>query len=317
MSEAIGRSLCLGIDGGGTKTEFALVSPDGRVHKQLRRAGCNPNDIGIAQTIALLAEGIGEMLTEFPTLRNVFCGIAGITAGHHREELYGELTRRYPRLKIEIKSDAANLFALDDSDSTDMVVISGTGSVVFVRQCDGYARLGGWGYLLDRAGSAYDMGREAIRVALAEEDRGEESSPLARLLRARMGTDTVWAHVSRIYQGGKPYIASFASAVFEAYKLGDRNASAIIDETARGLASLLNQGVELYGVCPAAVASGGLFEHYGEILLPRIRTHYGVELTVYGHPPVYGACRTACKLGGEAPDGDFSVNFQKTYGSGL
>ena len=61
-----------------------------------------------------------------------------------------------------------SLFAM--AEGTDMSVISGTGSVVFVRRDDGQVRLGGWGYLFDRAGSAYDMGRDAIRIALEEED---------------------------------------------------------------------------------------------------------------------------------------------------
>ena len=44
-------------------------------------------------------------------------------------------------------------------------------------------RLGGWGHLLDHAGSAYDMGREAIRTALTEEDL--KKSPSVRLLLIR------------------------------------------------------------------------------------------------------------------------------------
>lgn len=41
--------LFLGIDGGGTKTEFVLVSSEGYVLKRLVKSGCNPNDIGYDQ----------------------------------------------------------------------------------------------------------------------------------------------------------------------------------------------------------------------------------------------------------------------------
>lgn len=306
-----GDGLYLGIDGGGTKTEFVVTSSEGHVVKQLRRGGCNPNDIGISKTISLVCDGVRDALVEYPTIKAVFCGIAGITASNHRERLAGELAGRYPQLQIEVRNDAANLFSLDDN--ADMTVISGTGSVVFARRDDQYIRIGGWGYLLDRAGSAYDMGREAIRLALEEEDLKKPVSALTELLRQRMGTDTVWEHVGQIYKGGKPYIAGFAATVFEAYAQGDEHAAAIVDESARALANLLNAGVELYGVRPFAVASGGIFEHYGEIMMNHMRAYSRVSLMIYDLPPVCGACRSACRLAGEILPEEFAENFRKTY----
>ena len=38
----------LGIDGGGTKTEFAVSTVDGHVLRDFKRDGSNPNDIGFA-----------------------------------------------------------------------------------------------------------------------------------------------------------------------------------------------------------------------------------------------------------------------------
>ena len=54
--------LFLGIDGGGTKTEFLLVSADGYVQKRLVKCGCNPNDIGYSKMISLILDGIGDIL---------------------------------------------------------------------------------------------------------------------------------------------------------------------------------------------------------------------------------------------------------------
>lgn len=311
LLRAEGDGLFLGIDGGGTKTEFAVVNSEGHLVKQILKSGCNPNDIGFPQTLSLICEGIREALVELPTIKAVFCGIAGITAGNHRERLYAELTKRYPQLQFQVKNDASNLFALDDH--AEMVVISGTGSVVFALQEDQPVRLGGWGHLLDRAGSAYDMGRDAIRIALAEEDQKMPPSILATLLRERMGTATVWENVSRIYSEGKPYVAGLAATVFDAYRLGDEKAVAIVDDSAKALANLLNKGVELYGVKPVAVASGGIFEHYGEIMTAHIQKYSDVTLTIHDLPPVYGACRSACKLAGRTMGEDFAANFQKTY----
>ena len=73
-------------------------------------------------------------------------------------------------------------------------------------------------------------------------------------------------------------------------------------------------GVELYGASPTAIASGGMFEHYGDIMLSHIAKHSDVKVIIGGLPPIYGACRNACIAAlHEMPD-DFYENFKKTYG---
>ena len=305
-------SLFLGIDGGGTKTEFTVVSADGNVVKRLLRGGCNPNDVGFSKTLSLISDGIHEILLEHPALKAVFCGVAGVLTGGHEGRLQTELSKLYPQLKMQIKTDSANLFAMDDE--ADMAVISGTGSVVFVRRGETNIRIGGWGYLLDEAGSGYDIGRDALRVALEEEDGQTEPSILGRLVRRHMGVDAVSDHLGRVYSGGKPYIASFSEAVFEAHRQGDASAADIIDKTARAIAKLLSRGIDTYCAKPRAIASGGIFENHGDILCPAIRKYSTAELTVNGLPPVYGAVRAACALGGQPLTESFSQNFNKTYG---
>lgn len=304
--------LFLGIDGGGTKTEFLVVSAEGYVLKRIVKSGCNPNDIGYAKMVSLLLDGLGEILIEFRSIKAIFCGIAGISTGNYAKRLYEELKKHYSKINIQIKNDSFNIFALEDR--ADMAVISGTGSVVFVKEGDTYKRLGGWGYLLDDAGSAYDLGRDALREALREEDRKEAPSLLCRLLREKLKTATVWEHINTIYCEGKPYIAGLASVVFEAYRQGDEKARQIIDRNAEALAGWLEAGVKLYGANPVAIASGGLFEHYGSIMISHIERYCNVKLIVNTLPPIYGACRNACAMASDKVTDDFCKNFQKTYG---
>lgn len=304
--------LFLGIDGGGTKTEFLLVSADGYVQKRLVKGGCNPNDIGYAKMIPLLLDGIGMFLKEYPSIKAVFCGIAGISTGDYAKRLHDELKKRYPKINVQVKNDSFNLFALHDE--ADMAVISGTGSVVFVKDGDIYKRIGGWGYLLDGAGSAYDIGRDALREALRQEDMKESPSMMSRMLYKKLNTDTVWNHINTVYNEGKPYIAGLASVVFESYRQGDSQAWEIIDRNARALAELINTGVRLYGAKPLAIASGGLFEHYGDIMTEHIGKYSNVTLKTSELPPIYGACRSACLMEGCKTNDEFYKNFKKTYG---
>ena len=304
--------LFLGIDGGGTKTEFLLVSADGYVQKRLVKSGCNPNDIGYSKMISLLLDGIGDVLKEFQSIKAIFCGIAGISTGDYAKRLYDEMKKRYPKINIQIKNDSFNLFAIDER--ADMAVISGTGSVVFVKDGGTYKRLGGWGHLLDGAGSAYDIGRDALRAALRQEDMKESPSLMTRILCKKLNTDTVWNHINPVYNEGKPYIASLASVVFEAYRQGDGQAKEIVDRNGRALAELLNAGVTIYKARPLAIASGGVFEHYGDIITEHIGKYSNVKLKISDLPPIYGACRSACLMGGDELVDDFYENFKKTYG---
>ncbi|MBO5214303.1 MAG: XRE family transcriptional regulator [Clostridia bacterium] len=306
------EELFLGVDGGGTKTEFAVVSPDGRVLKRIVKSGSNPNDIGFPKSAALICDGIAEALVAFPGVKGIFCGIAGITTGDHAKNLSAEIKKRFPQLTVQIGTDALNLLAMEDG--ADMAVISGTGSVVFVRKGDEVLRLGGWGYLFDQAGSAYDMGRSAIAAALEEEDFLLPPSLLTQLLRKRMQVFKVWDHIHALYAGGKPYVASFSTTVFEAYEQGDRRAIRIVDETAQALARLLNAGVSLHGARPVAVASGGIFEHHGDVVLSHLKKYSSVTLLQTGLPPIYGACRKACKPQAGKCSEDFYNNFSNTYG---
>ena len=227
----IGEDIYVGIDGGGTKTEFIAVSRSGCVVKRVTKTGCNPNDIGSSGTESLICEGLDEIIREYPSVCGTFAGIAGATTGNYAEKLQESLTRLYPRINFQVKSDAFNIFAL--CDKADMALISGTGSVLLVRNGENYSRLGGWGHLFDNAGSAYDIGREAVRHALWCEERRKTPTKLYKMLLKRLNSETVWAHVNAMYSGGRSYIASLATTVFDAYAEGDETAASIIDESAR------------------------------------------------------------------------------------
>ena len=76
----------------------------------------------------------------------------------------------------------------------------------------------------------------------------------------------------------------------------------------------MNAGVELYGAEPIAVASGGLFTHYIDVMREHIERYSRVKLIIGVLPPVYGAARSACLLCGVETPESFYENFKNTYG---
>ncbi|MBO7250478.1 MAG: XRE family transcriptional regulator [Clostridia bacterium] len=304
-------TLVLGIDGGGTKCEFAVATLDGTVLRSFKKSGCNPNDIGFDASFEIISQGIHDMLLEFPSIRAVFCGVSGIASGNYAARMLDALKSKYPTLKFKVQNDSANLFALDDE--SDMAVISGTGSVVFVKNGEEIIRIGGWGHLFDDAGSAYNIGRDGVVVALSEEDSFATPGIITKKLKEKLNVSTAWGAISSLYKEGKPFIASLAEVVFEAYREGDPQAIQIIDKNAKRLAEMLNLGVSIHKAKPRAIASGGIFEHYTDIMTDHISKHTEVELMICKLPPIYGACRQAHKLLSKDISENFYKNFEDSY----
>jgi transcriptional regulator with XRE-family HTH domain len=56
------KKIMIGIDGGGSKTEFLLFTEDGMILGRALRGGCSPTIIGLEACADLLADGIEELL---------------------------------------------------------------------------------------------------------------------------------------------------------------------------------------------------------------------------------------------------------------
>ena len=136
---------------------------------------------------------------------------------------------------------------------------------------------------------------------------------MSALLREKLGTSKVWDSVNRIYSEGKPFIASLAECAFAAYREGDAAAVTIIEKNTERLAELLNIGIDQYGARPRAVAGGGIFEHYWDIMTENIGKRTETELVSVGLPQIYGACRRALTAICESVPEEFYDNFKNSY----
>lgn len=313
-NEFLNEKLMIGIDGGGTKTEFILFTESGKIVHRLKLSQSNPNDIGMENCCGVLAEGIDLLLEKAPAVCGIFAGIAGGSTGGNQAQLAAFFKKRYPRIHTEIDSDAVNVLYSDMDSTADMALICGTGSVLFARKNGKNHRIGGWGYLFDGAGSAYDIGCAAVKAALAEADGLGPGTAITELLKQRTQSD-IWGGLSKIYQGGKAYIASFAPLVFEAYALNDPAAADILKENCRHLTSLIAAAQRQYRCGNRVVACGGLFENYKEILLPMLQTASppATQFVFPSLPPVYGACAACCHQLGICPGKDFYEHFYQDY----
>ena len=276
-------SYFVGIDGGGTKTEFVLAQKDGAILRRVVLGGSNPNDLGMPACLELLGRGIEELCRGIPRERiSLFAGIAGCATGNNRESILQYLlTLGFG--KCDCGSDVLNAIKATLGEENGIVVIAGTGSITFVQKDRTRHRLGGFNYLFEDGGSGYMIGREAIYDALKAEENRTADSLLYRMVLEKCETKTVLDHLGKIYEGGKSKIASFAPLVFDAARVGDGRARQILDTNAAILAREITRSAAiLEEPFPRVVLLGGLTRQ-ADLLLPLIYSHLTIECRIEIH----------------------------------
>ena len=278
----------IAIDGGGTKTEGVLCLPDGTVKARVLRGASNPNDVGTQASVRILCDTVRELRTLYPDGEYaIFAGVAG--ALNHKAELLCGLLDAFPDATVAVGSDVENLLSSEIPIGNGACIVSGTGSACFVREGDVLHRIGGWGYLLDDAGSGYDIGRDAIlRVLMAHDGRRPETT-LAPILEKRLGKPVEEA-ISEIYAGGKPFIASLAPDILAAAEQGDADAYEIAERSIAAWSEMLTAAYAILRRPFRAALGGGIFRNHPWLAIDLAMVlDAPVEVSVAEAPPVYGA----------------------------
>lgn len=289
-----GVRYLLGIDGGGTKTEFLLCDLNGEEIKRLSLGGSNPVNKGIENTYSVLNEGIIRICNglNFGEI-SVFAGVAGAKSGEN-SKLINEFLSRFGFASFDCGSDIdlALEAALKGEDGT--AVIMGTGMVAYSRSGERLHRAGGRGYMIDKGGSGFHFGSDALNSAFEFIDGRAGSETIFSLVENKLGK-RLEDSVADIYGGGTAYVASFAPVVFEAFKLGDPSAREIIDRNAFEAAKVINGARRaLDNQSEKIVICGGLCRQK-EILYPFLMKYIEgqVSLEFLDEPMVSGAVSLA------------------------
>ena len=261
----------LGIDGGGTKTAFALADETGRIIKTLRFEGCNPFDVGMKRSQEILENGVKEICTGI-SFRNVslFAGISGGSTSGNRT-IYQSFFEKFGFARAQCGSDIENAIGCGLRDQDGIAVILGTGSNVSIVQGGKRSHIGGYGNLFDESCSGYDLGRAAIVAALRAQDGSGPDTKLVKLLRDACGCSAE-EKLADFYAGGKTYIASFAHLIFDACAAGDAVAETILREKVHLLAGLIRPAVKRFDPArPVPVAIVGGITHFAKEIEPLLK----------------------------------------------
>ena len=306
------KKTMIAVDGGGTKTEFVLFTEQGELLSHLVLPGCNPNSYGMEKTFEILSKGIDSMMEHNTNIIGLYVGAAGVSSGDNRKKILKFLKNRYRTIKIDVQTDILNVIYSMGEQQSCIAAICGTGSIVYAKCNDEFYRVGGWGYLLDQAGSGYDIGRDVLRAALEWNDGMRKRTILTDLAEQKLGGNA-WDKIDLIYSLGVDFIASFAPVAFEACRQGDATAKRIISENTKRLAYLITQAEQRYHCEKKVIVSGGIAcgnPEFQENLLEQLGGEF--EVLFATEPQVCGAAFACVKML-EAGKETFLSTFKKNY----
>jgi N-acetylglucosamine kinase len=230
-------TLLIGLDSGGSKTRALLATGEGDVLAAVDDVGLDPN--GATDWPARLS-AILARLTQGRTITAAVLGLPchgedAMTSAAQRDAAAQALgpIPHLVRNDVEIAFDGA--FA----GGPGVLLLSGTGSMVWAGNGHDSLRVGGWGEVFGDEGSAHWIGREALSLATqALDGRRPEAQALAQAVLAATGTDAArlvtWAFARTDRRAAVAGIARAVCAVAEA---GDPVARNLIDQAAAALAA--------------------------------------------------------------------------------
>ncbi|MBW4040850.1 MAG: N-acetylglucosamine kinase [Acidobacteria bacterium] len=291
----------LGVDGGGTKTEFVVIDEHG----------------------STIAEAVGPTLSAFPAdealIRRVLrdgiaaTGIdpAGVDRAFFALPGYGESTadlavlQRVPgevlgHDRYAVGNDMVAGWAGSLGGADGINVVAGTGSIAYGEWQGRSARAGGWSELFGDEGSGYWTAVRGLNAFSRMSDGRLPCGPLHARIREAVGAPSdldVIAVVVGDWADDRSRIAALSRDVVGAAEAGDAVAAAIVAEAGRELAGLVHAVRDTLGAdsrLPVSY-SGGMFQ------APRVLTAFraalgdGFDLVEPLYGPAIGAALTAMR----------------------
>ena len=252
----------LGVEGGGTKTAWALVETvAGGVDPGSQWTVLEHGKLQSSNFRLTPPERLRAILAELPKqIDRAGVFLAGCGTEEDRTALKRICLEIWPNAKIVTGSDRNSgvAAALDRGDG--IVVNAGSGSSVTGRRGDRIERAGGWGHILGDAGGGYFLSIQALRMILREHDLHRAQMDFTAKVLHALSLNNFDELVRWAQTADKMDVAMLAPVVFEAAAAGDARMMEIIEDGARVLCEYTEAVADrLHLLAPKVVLMGGLF----------------------------------------------------------
>lgn len=244
----------LGIDGGGTSTNFLIIDQEGKILSYVGKPTCHYLNTSLEVFKSTMAEGINEACRKInispADLTYSFVGIPG----------YGEIKKDMEILdsiignilqgeNYKCGNDSVVAWAGSLACQPGINIVAGTGAIGFGLDSQGQeARASGWGEFCGDEGSAYWLGQRLINYFAKQADGRMEKSPLYQIVREEVDIKEDFQlldYVINEIELKRDKIAGLARLVYRAAQAGDKNAIELYSQAAYEhyltISSIINQ----------------------------------------------------------------------------
>ncbi|WP_326690357.1 ATPase [Streptomyces sp. NBC_01795] len=335
MGLTLSGAPCLAIDAGNSKTDVAVVAPDGTVLGSARGGEFQPPRVGVEAAVAALGAAVERAAADagLPVgggrrFGQVSACLANADLPREERELAEAVTARGWGEAVHVANDTFALLraGLPDDGSLrhGVAVVCGAGINCVGRAEDGRVhRFPSVGLISGDWGGGGGLATEALwHAARAEDGRGEPTT-LARTLPEHFGLPSMYALIEALHlgeiSGGRRY--ELVPPLFEAARDGDGIALSLVRRQAEEIVSLAVVALTRLGLLETAAPvylGGGILTSGQALLDDRLaerlaeRAPKATAHTVQA-PPVLGAGLLA--LDRVQADEGAHARLRATYGA--
>ena len=296
--------LYVGVDAGGTKTEINYrFELDGPIHR-LNGPGTNLQRDGIQVTSGILSNLLlqtGISLDPEDPL-HLCLGISGAGRPAEQSTLKQKLSSLLdiPPNQVLVLSDAEIAFYAAHQNNSGILMIVGTGSIIWAKTLEGdLVRAGGWGFLLNDEGGGFQLGLAGLKAVVNMIDGGPATllkEKFCSLFNLCTGPDFL-----EYAYGSREHIQKLAPHVLEVASAHDGIALQIVDEQIASLTKKLSWLLNTYpSISPRIAIMGGLSNNdfYRQRITNTLKNnHAEFDITMPGCSPAEAALALAQNVG--------------------
>lgn len=287
----------LGIDGGGTKTDFLVLNETGKTVSQKRIGTISYKHIGMDNAIRVLRENVKELLSGIEDKSYICLAFPNWGESAENDTLFSNRLHEISSCPVKVVNDSAAGWAGSLGLQIGINLVAGTGSIAYGRNKKGEeARAGGWCEQFSDEGSCYWLGMKAFELFTKESDGRAAKGKLLEIFRKyfKLVEDFDIIDIfEKLYKNDRTKIAGLQEQLYKAAINGDEEARKLYVCAAKELAAIIKavyQKLEFQEEISASY-SGGLF-HAGELILAPLKenlTASGIHLCTPKYSPVQGA----------------------------
>jgi N-acetylglucosamine kinase-like BadF-type ATPase len=240
----------IGIDSGGTNCRISLCNEkEDIIHSNVFNS-VHYSVVGAKNFSRHTADIIKDFLhsKEFflTDCKGICAGVAGARLKANKDEIRKHLSEDLSFFNIIVESDTAIAFEDVFGSEDGLILICGTGSVLFGRLKGEFVRLGGWGKLLGDDGSSYFIGLNFLKRLVKHFDKSNDKVEIETHLNESF---SIYREniIDKVYHK-KFDVASLAPFVVEQAGKGDSVCREVIEKEIEGVYDLFDMFKSKYGM---------------------------------------------------------------------